>query len=60
MGAQHGVADGVDAAMQPVQATRRDAVGDRAPAEPKCRELPSGDDAVLSVRERRDRAVDGQ
>ena len=52
------VADRVDAAVDGVQSTVADAVADRVPPETQSEQLGPGNDAVLALRERRDRFVD--
>jgi hypothetical protein len=54
---EDGVADRVHPVMQSMQPAGADAVRDRVVVEPKAVELPAGDDAVLAVGERRDRAI---
>src|ERR671933_318561 len=55
---QHAVPHRVHASMHEVQPAAFEPVVDRAPAEPQAGELPTGDHAVLAVRERRDQGVE--
>jgi hypothetical protein len=50
-------ADGIDAAVQGMQAPARDPAVDRPPAEPEGGELAAGDDAVLACCEAGDRPL---
>lgn len=52
------MADGVDASLHAVQATRAEAVVDRVLAEPEGAKLAAGHDAVLRAGEVRDLAID--
>lgn len=52
------VPHGVHASVKDVQSPVLEAVTDRPPPEPERDQLPAGDDAVLALRESRDRPVD--
>ena len=52
--------DGIDAAVQAVQPTLLDSMLDSAPANAHSVELRAGDDAMLTLRERRDPSVNAR
>jgi hypothetical protein len=60
LASQGAVADGVDAAVQHVEAASRDAVVDGIEGQAQGDELPTGHHPVLPVREAGDQLVDGR